>query len=37
VYVDGERTVTLKGDNIAGEFRSIVDDYVATKYPRRTA
>lgn len=35
VYVDGERTVTLKGDNIAGEFRTIIDDYVARKYPAR--
>jgi (E)-4-hydroxy-3-methylbut-2-enyl-diphosphate synthase len=37
VYVDGERTVTLKGDHIAGEFRAIVDDYVAKKYPQRSA
>jgi (E)-4-hydroxy-3-methylbut-2-enyl-diphosphate synthase len=37
VYVDGERSVTLKGDNIAGEFRAIVDDYVAKKYPQRSA
>ena len=36
VYVDGEKTVTLKGDNIAAEFRAIVDGYVARKYPRRT-
>lgn len=35
VYVDGEKTVTLKGDDIAGEFKAIVDDYVARKYPRR--
>jgi (E)-4-hydroxy-3-methylbut-2-enyl-diphosphate synthase len=35
VYVDGEKTVTLKGDGIAGEFKAIVDDYVARKYPRR--
>ncbi|TRZ65225.1 MAG: flavodoxin-dependent (E)-4-hydroxy-3-methylbut-2-enyl-diphosphate synthase [Rhodocyclaceae bacterium] len=37
VYVDGERTVTLKGDNIVGEFRAIIDDYVAKKYPQRSA
>ncbi len=36
VYVDGEKTVTLKGDGIAGEFKAIVDAYVARKYPRRT-
>ncbi len=35
VYVDGERSVTLKGDNIAAEFRAIIDDYVLRKYPRR--
>lgn len=35
VFVDGEKTVTLRGDNIAAEFRSILDDYVATKYPRK--
>ena len=32
VYVDGEKTVTLKGDNIAQEFQQIVDDYVTTNY-----
>ena len=37
VYVDGEKTVTLKGDNIAREFKAIIDDYVARKYPRRAA
>ena len=35
VYVDGERVVTLRGDNIAAEFRGIVEDYVARKYPER--
>ncbi len=32
VYVDGERTVTLKGDNIAVEFQAIVDNYVRSHY-----
>jgi (E)-4-hydroxy-3-methylbut-2-enyl-diphosphate synthase len=32
VYVDGEKTVTLKGDYIAAEFQQIVDKYVKTKY-----
>ena len=32
VYVDGEKTVTLKGDGIAVEFQRIVDDYVRTTY-----
>ena len=34
VFVDGERTVTLKGDNIAVEFQAIVDEYVKRKYGR---
>ncbi|MFP5405407.1 MAG: flavodoxin-dependent (E)-4-hydroxy-3-methylbut-2-enyl-diphosphate synthase [Gammaproteobacteria bacterium] len=32
VFVDGERTVTLKGDRIAEEFQAIVDDYVRRRY-----
>ncbi len=32
VYVDGAKTVTLKGDRIAEEFQSIVEDYVHRKY-----
>ncbi len=32
VFVDGEKTVTLKGDSIAQEFQSIVEQYVAQNY-----
>jgi (E)-4-hydroxy-3-methylbut-2-enyl-diphosphate synthase len=32
VFVDGVKTVTLKGGNIAEEFQRIVDDYVRTRY-----
>jgi len=32
VYQDGEKTVTLKGDNIAQEFIGLVKDYVKTHY-----
>jgi (E)-4-hydroxy-3-methylbut-2-enyl-diphosphate synthase len=32
VFVDGEKTVTLKGDAIAQEFQAIVDQYVANNY-----
>src|SRR5260221_189340 len=32
VYVDGEKTVTLKGGRIAEEFQAIVENYVATHY-----
>ncbi|MBS3916767.1 MAG: flavodoxin-dependent (E)-4-hydroxy-3-methylbut-2-enyl-diphosphate synthase [Sulfuritalea sp.] len=37
VYVDGEKSVTLKGSDIAKEFKAIVDEYVVRKYPRRAA
>lgn len=37
VFEDGEKTVTLKGDNIAAEFRGIVDAYVARTYTRKIA
>ena len=32
VYVDGRKTVTLKGDRIAEEFQAIVEKYVEEKY-----
>jgi (E)-4-hydroxy-3-methylbut-2-enyl-diphosphate synthase len=32
VYVDGEKTVTLKGDGIAEDFQRIVEEYVRTTY-----
>ncbi len=32
VYVDGEKTVTLKGEHIATEFQQIVDAYVVRRY-----
>ncbi|MGZ5035586.1 MAG: flavodoxin-dependent (E)-4-hydroxy-3-methylbut-2-enyl-diphosphate synthase [Usitatibacter sp.] len=32
VYVDGKKTVTLKGDRIAEEFQAIVDEYVTSHY-----
>ena len=35
VFVDGEKTVTLRGDNIAAEFKAIVDNYVATRYTKK--
>ncbi len=33
VYVDGEKTVTLKGERIAEEFQQLVEEYVERKYP----
>ncbi|TAN77781.1 MAG: flavodoxin-dependent (E)-4-hydroxy-3-methylbut-2-enyl-diphosphate synthase [Gallionella sp.] len=35
VYIDGEKVMTLRGDNIAVEFTRIVDEYVAKKYVKR--
>ena len=35
VYVDGEKTVTLRGENIAQDFQQIVDEYVQRKYAKR--
>ena len=35
VFVDGEKKVTLKGENIAAEFVALIDDYVETRYARR--
>ena len=37
VYVDGEHVTTLRGtyDELADGFRTLVDDYVATRYARR--
>jgi (E)-4-hydroxy-3-methylbut-2-enyl-diphosphate synthase len=32
VYVDGQKTVTLKGERIAEEFQAIVEQYVARRY-----
>jgi len=32
VYVDGEKTVTLRGERIAEEFQQIVSDYVRATY-----
>ncbi len=37
VYIDGQKAVTLRGDNIAAEFKAIVDDYVLTHYVKKGA
>ncbi|KLS08040.1 4-hydroxy-3-methylbut-2-en-1-yl diphosphate synthase [Neisseria gonorrhoeae SK29344] len=37
VYVDGERKVTLKGNNIASEFLAIVEEYVKTNYGKNSS
>src|SRR5271154_1663162 len=39
VYIDGKKDVTLEGtyDELAVAFQALVDNYVATKYPRKAA
>ncbi len=34
VFVDGEKTVTLRGENIAREFVALIDEYVDRNYAR---
>lgn len=34
VYEDGEKTVTLKGDNIAAEFQALVNAYIERSYQK---
>jgi (E)-4-hydroxy-3-methylbut-2-enyl-diphosphate synthase len=38
VFVDGEHFTTLRGtyEELSGAFRRLIDDYVTTKYPRRS-
>jgi (E)-4-hydroxy-3-methylbut-2-enyl-diphosphate synthase len=35
VFVDGKKTVTLRGENISQEFRQLVDEYVDNHYEPR--
>ena len=37
VFIDGEKAMTLRGENIAAEFVGILDNYVASKYVSRGA
>jgi len=36
VFVDGEKKITLRGENIAEEFQAIVLDYVKTHYGKKS-
>lgn len=36
VYIDGEKSVTLRGDNIAGEFHAIVETYIKKRFGTAT-
>jgi len=35
VFIDGEKSVTLRGEGIAEAFQKIVEDYVANRYAKR--
>lgn len=35
VFIDGKKSMTLRGDNIAEEFRDIVDKYVQERYSHK--
>ncbi|WP_146909907.1 flavodoxin-dependent (E)-4-hydroxy-3-methylbut-2-enyl-diphosphate synthase [Arenimonas daejeonensis] len=35
VFIDGEKAMTLRGENIADEFVGVIDDYVARRYAAR--
>jgi (E)-4-hydroxy-3-methylbut-2-enyl-diphosphate synthase len=35
VFIDGQKATTLRGPNLAADFHKIVDDYIASHYPKR--
>ena len=37
VYIDGEKSVTLRGDNIAAEFHAIVENYIENRFGKTDA
>ena len=37
VYIDGEKSVTLRGNNIAQEFHAIVENYIEKRYGKTAA
>ena len=37
VFIDGKKEMTLRGPNLAQEFKDIVDKYVETRYPPRAS
>ena len=37
VYIDGEKSVTLRGDNIAQEFHAIVENYIEKRFGKTVA
>ena len=37
VFIDGQKAMTLRGPNIAGEFEALVIDYIEKRFGRQTA
>ena len=37
VYIDGEKSATLRGENIAEQFREIVENYIESRYGKAVA
>jgi len=37
VFIDGQKAMTLRGDNIANEFHQIVEDYIEKRFGRESA
>ena len=35
VYENGEKTVTLKGDKIGEEFKTIINTYIKNNFPKK--
>ena len=36
VFIDGKKAMTLRGDNISAQFKSVVDEYVESHYAPKT-
>lgn len=37
VFMDGEKVATLRGDNIAAQYKELIEQYVKTRYERRVS
>jgi (E)-4-hydroxy-3-methylbut-2-enyl-diphosphate synthase len=35
VFIDGQKALTLRGENIANEFHALVEKYIEEKYGER--
>jgi (E)-4-hydroxy-3-methylbut-2-enyl-diphosphate synthase len=37
IFIDGKKAMTLRGPNIASEFKTIVEDYIEKRYGANAA